>query len=273
MSVAATPHSGRRRPGLWGFLLLSAALHAAAAGGLLWLASWEAVHTPALTAGAAALMDVDLVAGPPEGEVEGEAEEAPGLEHAGEKAAGERIRPHRPARAADRSRLGGGGTPRAAGTHQGRREAALPLEEARTAALREEVTPRPPAETPRAATGVGMVATGASSSQRTGTSPARGGGGAEGAETASPLYAYNPKPPYPVSARKRGHEGTVVLRVEVLETGSVGRVFVARSSGHAELDASALRTVKRWRFSPARRGSEVVRSWVTVPVEFRLRER
>jgi len=85
-------------------------------------------------------------------------------------------------------------------------------------------------------------------------------------------YLTNPRPPYPLAARRLGLEGKVVLRVEILENGSVAQAQVARGSGHDMLDQSALQAVKQWRFVPARRGGEAVGAAVEVPISFRLEE-
>jgi len=85
-------------------------------------------------------------------------------------------------------------------------------------------------------------------------------------------YLTNPRPPYPLAARRLGLEGKVVLRVEILENGSVAQVQVARGSGHDMLDQSALQAVKQWRFVPARRGGEAVSAAVEVPISFRLEQ-
>jgi protein TonB len=86
-----------------------------------------------------------------------------------------------------------------------------------------------------------------------------------------PRYAQNPKPFYPQDARKRGYEGEVILRVEVLSDGRVGQIEVRKSSGYESLDHSALTTVKRWKFIPAKKGEEVVSLWVNIPIKFQLR--
>lgn len=85
-------------------------------------------------------------------------------------------------------------------------------------------------------------------------------------------YLANPRPPYPLAARRLGIEGKVVLLVEILESGNVASVQVARGSGHGMLDQSALQAVERWRFVPARRGGEAVGASVEVPISFRLED-
>jgi len=85
-----------------------------------------------------------------------------------------------------------------------------------------------------------------------------------------PKYAENPKPHYPKEARKKGCQGEVVLRVEVLSNGLVGKIEVKSSSGYEVLDHSALATVKQWKFNPAREGENAVPLWVNIPIRFEL---
>ena len=81
----------------------------------------------------------------------------------------------------------------------------------------------------------------------------------------------NPKPVYPRSAREFGWEGTVMLRVEVLENGLSGAVLVHKTCGHEVLDNAALSAVQTWKFAPAMDGAFPVRSVVYLPVQFDLR--
>ena len=85
-----------------------------------------------------------------------------------------------------------------------------------------------------------------------------------------PKYAEHPKPLYPREARKKGFQGEVVLKVEVLANGLVGQVEVRKSSGHEILDRSALSAVKQWKFFPARRGESTIPFWVNIPIKFQL---
>jgi protein TonB len=89
---------------------------------------------------------------------------------------------------------------------------------------------------------------------------------------AIPHQEGNPKPPYPELARRRGYEGTVKLKVEVLASGKVGRIWVKKSSGYEILDHSALKTIQDWLFIPARFGGIPVKSTVIVPVTFQLED-
>jgi periplasmic protein TonB len=100
-----------------------------------------------------------------------------------------------------------------------------------------------------------------------------GNGTGSDVTTARPVgvtYAYSPKPEYPDSARKEGHEGTVVLRVLVDEKGRSKSLGVDRSSGFQTLDKAALNAVRDWRFNAARHGDQPVESWVKIPIVFRL---
>jgi len=108
---------------------------------------------------------------------------------------------------------------------------------------------------------------------KTGAGAGGGSGyGGGGGISARPEYGLNPKPPYPLVARRLGAQGVVVLRVQVCEDGRVAAVELARSSGFALLDESASRTVRQsWRFVPARLNGAPVASWVEVPIQFVLR--
>ncbi|UCD87508.1 MAG: energy transducer TonB [Desulfobacterales bacterium] len=88
---------------------------------------------------------------------------------------------------------------------------------------------------------------------------------------ARPKYKENPLPHYPKVARRRGYEGRTVLRVEVLESGKVGRIEIATSSGFEVLDKAALGSVNGWIFFPGTRNGKKTKQWVVVPVRFTLR--
>ena len=91
------------------------------------------------------------------------------------------------------------------------------------------------------------------------------------AELAYPDYSINPKPKYPRTARKRGYEGEVKLKVFVLENGKVGKIEITSPSGYEILDQSALEAVKNWVFVPGKENGREISSWVTVPITFQLK--
>lgn len=83
-------------------------------------------------------------------------------------------------------------------------------------------------------------------------------------------YLKNPKPAYPMGPYREGIEGTVWLRVQVLEDGTVGSVELAQTSGNDELDQSALTTVKKWRFKAAVQGGVASAQFIRIPITFKL---
>ncbi len=83
-------------------------------------------------------------------------------------------------------------------------------------------------------------------------------------------YLKNPAPPYPPLSRKIGEEGKVILRVSVNPQGGADSVEIKTSSGSQRLDDAAQKTVRNWKFIPAKRGDTAVQSWVLVPIIFKL---
>lgn len=83
-------------------------------------------------------------------------------------------------------------------------------------------------------------------------------------------YLRNPPPVYPRNALRRKQQGTVMVEVRVSVQGAPLQVHIQRSSGHTALDDAAVKAVRKWRFVPARRGSDAVEANVVVPVEFRI---
>lgn len=79
------------------------------------------------------------------------------------------------------------------------------------------------------------------------------------------------RPDYPALAVRRGYEGTVLLRIEILADGAVGRVEVARPSGFPVLDRAALEKARTWRLTPATVAGMAVRSEVEIRVRFELK--
>jgi protein TonB len=86
-------------------------------------------------------------------------------------------------------------------------------------------------------------------------------------------YLQNPKPPYPPLAFKARLEGKVTLLAEVLPDGRAGQVKILESSGHEILDQSALSTVKKWKFTPARKDGVIVTQVVRIPITYSLKNR
>lgn len=87
---------------------------------------------------------------------------------------------------------------------------------------------------------------------------------------AKPLTYVNEPPRYPHLARKKGWEGTVVVKTRVEKDGLPSEIQIEQSSGHGILDESALRAVRQWKFLPAHSGALKFASWIRVPVKFEL---
>ena len=78
------------------------------------------------------------------------------------------------------------------------------------------------------------------------------------------------RPSYPESARRKGHQGTAQVRLELDAAGEVTAANLSKSSGSAALDASALKAARRWKFKPAMSGGRAIASKIIVPIRFHL---
>lgn len=83
-------------------------------------------------------------------------------------------------------------------------------------------------------------------------------------------YATRHAVPYPALAKRRGEQGTVLLRVLIGSDGVPQRVEIERSSGSATLDRAAREAVQTWRFTPGTRNGVPYVAWGLVPIAFRL---
>jgi len=85
-----------------------------------------------------------------------------------------------------------------------------------------------------------------------------------------PTLQQAPRPSYTRKAMGDKTQGVVALEAIVERDGSVGAVKVVRSLSD-ELDASGVRTVKRWHFAPATMHGEAVACIVDIELSFTLR--
>jgi protein TonB len=85
-------------------------------------------------------------------------------------------------------------------------------------------------------------------------------------------YLSGTPPVYPEQARRRGWEGTVLLRVQLDADGRVQTVTVLRSSGYPVLDQAAVSQIASWRFKPSLHDGKPQPSTLRVPVKFRLEQ-
>lgn len=84
-------------------------------------------------------------------------------------------------------------------------------------------------------------------------------------------YLYNPRPDYPMLAKRRGQEGKVILKVKVSRSGQAENVQVNQSSGYPMLDEAALKTVQQWGFAPATQAGQAIEAWIHVPIVFQIK--
>lgn len=81
------------------------------------------------------------------------------------------------------------------------------------------------------------------------------------------------RPNYPLDARRRGEEGTVLFELSISEKGLVTAATLITSSGFPELDRAARRAVTTARFTPATQDGKPVPFTLRLPIEFRLVDR
>ena len=99
------------------------------------------------------------------------------------------------------------------------------------------------------------------------------GGAAVGQIIGHPLLEQTIRPTYPVGARRRGEEGTVILDVTVGPDGRAVTVTQVASSGFPDLDRAAERAAAQARFKPGTRDGKPVTSAARLTLIFRLRDR
>lgn len=86
-----------------------------------------------------------------------------------------------------------------------------------------------------------------------------------------PTFVNQPtQPRYPRSAQRRGIEGVALYEIWLDENGNQIKQVLIESSGTESLDASALRAIKQWQFTPHISGGLKVAHRVQVPVRFKL---
>ncbi len=83
-------------------------------------------------------------------------------------------------------------------------------------------------------------------------------------------YLNNNPPQYPLSAKRMGIEGEVILLVTVQENGLPAEINIHQSSGFDVLDQSAILAVKKWQFVSAKQNGHNVKASVLVPIKFQL---
>ena len=80
----------------------------------------------------------------------------------------------------------------------------------------------------------------------------------------------NPHPEYPIIARKKGWQGRLLLAVHIDKNGNVLNIHVKETSGFEVLDKVSVKTIRDWKFLPARYGDSNVEDNINIPVSFKL---
>lgn len=103
-------------------------------------------------------------------------------------------------------------------------------------------------------------------------------------EMQQPVPIHYPTPKYPEIMRRAGIQGIIFLQLEVSEKGDVtsatvqqsrfsgpkGEQLSGESNDYRPLEESALKTAKEWKFKPAMKSGKPIKTFITLPIKFRL---
>jgi len=78
------------------------------------------------------------------------------------------------------------------------------------------------------------------------------------------------QPQYPKRALRMGQEGVVWVHVLIDKNGKRQDIKIYEPSQFALLNQAALEAVKKWNFDPSIVNGAAVKSWVEIPIEFRI---
>jgi periplasmic protein TonB len=81
---------------------------------------------------------------------------------------------------------------------------------------------------------------------------------------------HNPSPEYPEMAIFLGYQGNAIVRIKVSAKGLSEGVEILRSSGHKILDESTAKALKKWQFTPSKRGNTPMADSVIISVIYIL---
>ena len=83
-------------------------------------------------------------------------------------------------------------------------------------------------------------------------------------------YLHQEIPAYPKISQRLGHQGVVMLRIVVSETGQPESVEIEKSSGFGPLDEAAIKAAKKSKFNPYKRNNKPMKVSVIAPVRFTI---
>ncbi len=95
---------------------------------------------------------------------------------------------------------------------------------------------------------------------------------AEGTELAY-LLDYPKSISYPQWAVAKGVQGKLIIALDIKTDGTVGSYEVMRSSGYEQLDQEAIQSVQSWKFHPATKDGQPIRTCVQIPISFQLNDK
>jgi TonB family protein len=84
-----------------------------------------------------------------------------------------------------------------------------------------------------------------------------------------PKLAHSVRPEYPMSQRRAGFKGEVVVQFVVEKSGQVRNPYVVRSTNPA-FDQPAIKAILQWRFKPAEKDGRPVECRMQLPIIFQL---
>jgi periplasmic protein TonB len=97
------------------------------------------------------------------------------------------------------------------------------------------------------------------------------GGTLQGSLTPPTTKDQTIRPKYPMTARRRGEEGRVILDVLVSKDGQAQTITVVASSGYKELDQAAEDALRATRFNPGERNGKPVEASARLVILFQLK--
>jgi protein TonB len=130
--------------------------------------------------------------------------------------------------------------------------------------------PQPPPPHPRPRQATPAAPPSDAPPQQAAAAPAAQQAGPKVVNDAQVGYLTRPAPIYPMRSKRAGDQGTVMVRVLVDATGRPSQVVLQKSSGHPELDESALSALRAARFRPFMDAGVAAAVWVICPIGFAL---
>ena len=79
-----------------------------------------------------------------------------------------------------------------------------------------------------------------------------------------------PRPVYPRASQRRNEQGTAIVRVVITTQGTVGELWIKKTSGYERLDQAALDAVRKVKFKPYTENGVAYRAMADIPFDFVL---